>query len=510
MDEPKILIIDDNPGICQTLEYILTEKEYLPSSVNSGKKAIKAVADKFFNLVLIDLNLPDMPGIDVLKKIKELSPDTEAIIITGHASLDTAVQAMHDAAFSYVTKPIEMDYLLTIITRALERQKLQIDRKRAEEELEQYRRHLEKLVEGRTAELRRANAELARASRHKDEFLANMSHELRTPLNVILGYAQILKSDKNLIERQREGLDTIKSSGDHLLTMINEILDLSKIEAGSMELQETEFHLPEFLKYIAETTRMRAEQKELSFVYEPDPNLPAGVRTDKKCLREVLLNLLGNAIKFTEKGWVTLRVGYRDRETGRWGDGEMGGTSLHHPTTPSPYLFFQVEDTGIGIASEQLGEIFLPFRQVSEHRNLVEGTGLGLAISHRLVGMMGGELQVKSTVSKGSIFWFELQLPEVPGVTPKEQSYGRRITGYKGEQLTVLVADDDRHNRAVLLGMLLPLGFKVVEAANGQECVEKAFRYNPDLILLDLRMPVLDGFGATQQIRQAESSKSKI
>jgi PAS domain S-box-containing protein len=377
-------------------------------------------------------------------------------------------------------------------------------RKQAEKELEQHRRHLERLVEERTAELSKTNAELARASRHKDEFLATMSHELRTPLNAILGYAQILKNDGNLTERQREGLETVKSSGEHLLTLINEILDLSKIEAGQMELQAGEFHLPEFLKYIAEITRMRAEQKGLSFEYEPDQNLPVGVRADEKRLREVLLNILGNAVKFTEKGKVSLRV-YALREFSELED--IGNTKTQkHKNTKT--LRFEVEDTGIGISPEQLEEIFLPFRQVDTQRHSFEGTGLGLAISSKLVEMMGSTLQVKSTLGKGSTFWFEVQLPEVQGVVPKEQSYGRKITGYRGERLTVLVVDDDEHNRAVLLGMLLPLGFKIAEAKNGQECVEKALKLRPDLILLDLKMPVLDGFGATQQIRKFETENS--
>jgi CheY-like chemotaxis protein len=173
-------------------------------------------------------------------------------------------------------------------------------------------------------------------------------------------------------------------------------------------------------------------------------------------------------------------------------------------------LLFEVEDTGSGIAPEQLEEIFLPFQQVGKQYNSVEGTGLGLTISRRLVAMMGGKLCVKSTVDKGSIFWFELNVPEIPGDAPQEILYERKISGYKGERHTVLVVDDKQTNRAMLVGMLQPLGFHILEAENGQECVESASNHHPDLILLDLRMPVLNGFEATRRIRKLETGKSKV
>jgi PAS domain S-box-containing protein len=380
------------------------------------------------------------------------------------------------------------------------------ERKQAEEEL----RHAKE-----TAEEAQRAAEFA--NRAKSEFLANMSHELRTPLNAIMGYAQILKSADNLGERQVEGLDTIKNSGQHLLNLINEILDLSKIEAGRMELELSEFHLPEFLKRIAEMIRIRAEQKDLEFVYECESDLPEGVRTDEKKLRQVLINLLGNAIKFTEEGRVMFRVSYLNRGMGRWGDREMGRrgdeelgkTSSPHsfsqapplPIPPSLQLHFEVEDTGVGIDPDRLEEIFLPFQQVGEKRYSVEGTGLGLAISRKLVKILGGELMVKSTVGQGSVFWFDLNLPEIGGFTLEAKPYERKIIGYKGEQRTVLVADDRRENRTVLVNMLLPLGFKIVEAENGQECLDEVLTCKPDAILLDLRMPVMDGFEAVKRMR---------
>ncbi len=341
-------------------------------------------------------------------------------------------------------------------------------------------------------ERKRAEEAAEAASRAKSEFLANMSHELRTPLNGILGYAQILKRDKSLTDSQKNGVDIIQRSGEHLLTLINDTLDLSKIEAQKLDLEPSDFHLPEFLKNIADIHRIRAEQKGLSFVYEPLTPLPTGVRGDERRLRQVLINLLGNAVKFTEDGGVAFRVGYEDR------------------SSESASIRFEVEDTGVGIAPEKLDEIFAPFQQVSGHRKQVEGTGLGLAISQKLVHLMGGELQVNSTPGEGSVFRVVLDLPEVPGWKEAAPKVERTPTGFKGGPKKVLVVDDKEANRSVLVHMLSPLGFEVVEASDGREGLEKAAGIRPDLILMDLVMPVMDGFEATRRIRRSAELKEVV
>ncbi|MBD2040691.1 hybrid sensor histidine kinase/response regulator [Microcoleus sp. FACHB-672] len=362
---------------------------------------------------------------------------------------------------------------------------------------------LEAKVEERTQELNEKNIHLQKAeeiaksaSRAKSEFLANMSHELRTPLNGILGYAQILKRDRNLSNSHKDSVNIIYQCGDHLLNVINDILDLSKIEARKMEIHANEFRFPEFLEGITEICQIRANEKGISLIYEPLTQLPAGIQADEKRLRQVLINLLGNAVKFTEAGGVVFKVGIVSTE-------ESSNSPISHSQSPIVRIRFQVEDTGVGMTAEQLAEIFVPFHQVGEHNRKAEGTGLGLAISRQLVEMMGGEIKVKSTAGKGSTFFFELDLLTLPELNNRFKLDERTIIGFKGTNRRILVVDDKQENRSILVGLLQPLGFEIAEAANGQECLEKTAQFEPNLILTDLVMPVMDGFEATRRIRKS-------
>ncbi|MCC5635341.1 response regulator [Nostoc sp. CHAB 5844] len=344
-------------------------------------------------------------------------------------------------------------------------------------------------------EQKRAAADLANQA--KSEFLANMSHELRTPLNGILGYAQILNRSQSWGEKERKGINIIYQCGTHLLTLINDILDLSKIEARKLELQPQGIHLPSFLQAIAEIIRIRAEQKGIEFVYLPDANLPEGIEVDGKRLRQVLINLLGNAVKFTEQGKVKFIVK------------QIGNSLQNRNALPTVKLSFQVSDTGVGISPDSLEKIFLPFEQVGDEKRHSEGTGLGLAISNNIVNLMGSQIQVTSELRVGSTFSLEVEFPlAIEWQHSAMTTTGKELVGYEGQPQTILVVDDKWENRSVIVNLLEPLSFTVVEAENGEDGLNKVTQFKPDLIITDLLMPVMDGYAFLQQIRQSEVFKS--
>ena len=350
-------------------------------------------------------------------------------------------------------------------------------------ELQGHRDHLEDLVLERTRELQEAKDRADIANQAKTRFLSSMSHELRTPLNAILGYAQILLRERGLSDLQSQGLNTIQTSGEHLLALITDLLDLAKIEAGKFELVPEPVDLQAFLAGIADIIRVKADQKELVFRCEAAADLPSRVQFDEKRLRQVLLNLLGNAIKFTDTGMVSLDV----RCTRRHG----GSASIR----------FEVRDTGIGMEAAQLDRIFQPFEQVGHPQRKFGGTGLGLSISRQLVHAMDGEITVTSEVGHGSAFTFEIDLPLtdalIEAATPE-----RAVVGYRGPRKCVLVVDDIDANRALLRDLLQPLGFDICMAANGFDGIEQTIARHPDVILMDVVMPVMDGLEASRRIRQ--------
>jgi CHASE2 domain-containing sensor protein/CheY-like chemotaxis protein len=363
----------------------------------------------------------------------------------------------------------------------------------ANEQLQDYSRTLEAKVGDRTRELEEAKRYADSANAAKSEFLANMSHELRTPLNGILGYAEILQRDPTIASKQKEGVGIIHQCGSHLLTLINDILDLSKIEARKLELHPSDVNVSAFFNGVAQICAIKAEQKGIAFKSEFDPKLPKGIYVDEKRLRQVLINLLGNAIKFTDQGCVTLKVDVLPNFPPRTED---PATQKNCP------IRIQVQDTGVGMTSEQLEKIFLPFEQVGDPRKKAEGTGLGLAISQKIVQMMGSELKASSQPGESSVFELNLVVPiSQDWVISNVDRQRRKIVGIQGKKPTLLIVDDHWENRSILLNVLEPIGIQMIEATNGQEGLEKAEEFHPDLIVTDINMPVMDGIEMIRKIR---------
>ncbi|MBW4465526.1 MAG: response regulator [Pegethrix bostrychoides GSE-TBD4-15B] len=383
------------------------------------------------------------------------------------------------------------NYLLPKIQNADELEVLEHAFNRMTAQIKASFEELELRVEERTSELRQAKDVADMANRSKSEFLANMSHELRTPLNGILGYAQILMRSANLPSQEQKGVGIINQCGSHLLTLINDILDFSKIEAQKMELYPTDFHFPAFLQGVVEICRIKTEQKSLHFTYVADGDLPIGVFMDEKRLRQVLINLLGNATKFTDSGEVNFSVKSKKIKEG-------------HGKDPSMYqIRFQVKDTGIGMGKDELEKIFLPFEQVGFVEKQSEGTGLGLAISQSIVSLMGSTLEVQSKLGQGSTFWFDVTVPDADEWAEKSRNLQQdKIIGVEGQAHKILVVDDRWENRSVIVNLLTPLGFIVFEAEHGRDGLQKVEEIHPHLIITDITMPLLDGYEMLTILRQ--------
>ena len=332
--------------------------------------------------------------------------------------------------------------------------------------------------------LRQAKDAADAASRAKSYFLASVSHELRTPLNGILGYTQILRRDTGLNEKQREGIGVIHESADHLLALINDVLDLSKIEAGRIELHPSDFNLQDFAAGMGRVFAPKAKEKSILFETAVAGDLPRWVRGDEQRLRQIVFNLISNAVKFTKAGGAVFSI-------------QQSGPD------DNAAIRFSVSDTGVGIAADDIGKLFQPFAQVGTHSGPATGTGLGLAISRSLVERMGGRLQVESKPGWGSRFWFEVALPTATAATSLAPNVTRRVVGYEGPRRRILIVDDIAANRAVMVDMLVPLGFELAEASDGAKALEMVESFRPELVLMDLRLPgEIDGLEASRRIRK--------
>ncbi len=509
-----ILIVDDNPTNIKVLSSFLKENGFKVLVFRDSESTLQMVPKISPDLILLDVMMPEIDGFELCRRLKE-SPATQDIpVIFMTALSDTVdkVKGLTIGGVDYITKPIQYEEVLARINVHLRLYSL-------------------------TKQLQESKQAAEAANFAKSEFLANMSHELRTPLNSILGFAQILQRSKTMTDEELDNIRIIYQSGSHLLTLIDDILDLAKIEAQKMELDPTDFPFPSFLRGVVEICRIRAQQKGISFTYQPTFQLPTTIHADEKRLRQVLINLLVNAIKFTNTGGVTFKVevmgngewetrGTR-RELGAMGNGEEPNqipipnlqSSIFNPKTEVQNwkIRFQVEDTGVGMTSEQLEKIFLPFEQVGNTHYKAEGAGLGLAISQKLIQMMGSTLQVTSQPGVGSIFWMDLDLP-VTTALPQTAKLDQPSAAKPGQldiqlaqqlPLRILLAEDNAVNQKVALHLLKLLGYRADVVQNGQEVISSLRRQSYDVVLMDVQMPEMDGLEATRRICQEWSKGSR-
>jgi PAS domain S-box-containing protein len=366
------------------------------------------------------------------------------------------------------------------------------ERKWAQDALKEAHDTLERTVEERTTELRAAKEAAEKANMAKSVFLSNMSHELRTPLNAILGYSQLMRRDPSLSPENREHLNTINRSGEHLLTLINDVLEISKIEAQRVVVEKVTFDLHAMLRDLYTMFRIRADAKRLSFQLEGISDQPFYVVTDEHRLRQILINLIDNAVKFTEQGGIVIRIAVTS------GNGDNRRLSV------------EVRDTGPGIAKEERERVFQAFEQTASGRLSKGGTGLGMAISRRYARMLNGDITLQSRLGEGSIFRMEIGVQEAARPDVKEKISLRRISGLvPGQEVPrILVAEDVVESRSLLVSLLRITGFEVREAVNGREAVDICAGWRPHFIWMDIRMPVMDGLEALRSIRATEAGDS--
>ncbi len=514
----NILVVDDTRDNLRLLSNMLTEHGHKVRPVSGGRRAISSVQSRLPDLILLDIMMPDMDGYAVCDALKadEQTRDIPVIFISALNETVDKVKAFSAGGVDFITKPFQSEEVLARVDTHLTLRKLQQQLQQQNNQLQQTNAQLiREIAERKKAEeeLKDAKKVAETANQAKSTFLANMSHELRSPLTAILGFVQVMTRSTTLPPEHQENAGIIRRSGEHLLTLINQVLDLSKIEAGRITLNEKHIDLHRLLHDIEDMFALKAQTKGLQLLFEQDASVPRAVRTDEVKLRQVLINLLNNAVKFTQEGGVTVRVRSKARSLRNV---VVDGTEERHSEDSVPHykhLLFEIEDSGPGIAPEEMEHVFEAFGQTETGRQAQEGTGLGLPISRRFVQLMGGDIQVTSDVGQGTLFIFEIQVQVVVAATDlRSHMPGRRIIALEPGQprYRILIVDDSWTNRQLLIKLLNPLGFDLREAENGQEALEIWEAWKPHLIWMDMRMPVLDGYETTKRIRRAEGEREEV
>lgn len=482
-----LLIVDDNIANLQVLSNFLKEAGFQIRIARNGEQAIETVKYELPDLILLDVMMPGLNGFQVCQQLKT-EPSTQDIPVIFMTALDESVdkvKGLNMGAVDYITKPFQQQEVLARI-------KIHIKIYWLTKKLETQNQLLQQEIQSRK--------KAENANEAKSKFLAQMSHELRTPLNIILGFSQVMNRDTSLTEEQQENLEMITSSGEHLLELIEDILSMSKIDSGRMDLNINSFDLYYLLDSLEEMFQITAASKGLQLGFDRADDVPQYLETDEGKLRQVLINLLSNAIKFTEVGRVRLTV-------------KIEGKMLMYTGMRKMAIAFEVEDTGPGIDAAKKEELFQPFVQNLKEREFQSGTGLGLTISREYVRLMGGDLTASNVIkNQGAVFKFYIQarLAEESKIE-RQQDLGR-VIGLAPEQpgYRILVADDKWENRQLLIKLFSSVGFEVQSAENGREAVDLWSEFAPHLIWMDMQMPVTNGYEATQEIKSQLKGQATV